>query len=115
MRSHGTSGQAAPHLLHVRSRSRHESTDMDERASSPSLAGGSRAPTPTISEASMLSPHGVGEDTFFHFTARMVQQYVKEEEVRARHQATLLQLREKALKEKTKVRETLCVVKGRHD
>jgi centrosomal protein CEP350 len=54
----------------------------------------------------MLSPHGVGgstEDSFQHFMSRMVQQYVREEELRARHQATLLELRENALKEKTKV------------
>ena len=32
---------------------------------------------------------------------RMVHAYMREEELRARHQSTLLQLREKALKEKT--------------
>ncbi|XP_066294220.1 centrosome-associated protein 350-like [Branchiostoma lanceolatum] len=42
------------------------------------------------------------EDSFSHFMSDMVQQYMQEEEVRARHQASLLRLREKALKEKTK-------------
>ncbi|XP_035685413.1 centrosome-associated protein 350-like [Branchiostoma floridae] len=42
------------------------------------------------------------EDSFSHFMSDMVQQYMHEEEVRARHQASLLRLREKALKEKTK-------------
>ena len=37
------------------------------------------------------------------FTSRMVSEYVKEEEARARHRAALLELREKALQEKTKV------------
>lgn len=32
----------------------------------------------------------------------MVRQYMKEEEMRAAHQSSLLRLREKALKEKTK-------------
>ena len=69
--------------------------------------GGSRPVTPYLSEGSLVSPHrgaGTTEDSFQHFMSRMVQQYVREEEVRARHQATLLQLRENALKEKTKVR-----------
>ena len=107
--SHRRQQQTASHhrpkamsLLQVRSQ--HDSSDLDDRASSPSLVGGSRAGTPSMSEASVFSPHGVGtEDSFFHFTSRMVHMYVKEEEVRARHQATLLQLRLKALQEKTKV------------
>lgn len=32
----------------------------------------------------------------------MVRQYMKEEEVRAQHQSSLLQLRQRALKEKTR-------------
>ncbi|CAI8037733.1 Centrosome-associated protein 350 [Geodia barretti] len=43
-----------------------------------------------------------GEDSFFGFMSRMMEQYMKEEEVRSRHRALLLQLREKALKERTK-------------
>ncbi len=35
------------------------------------------------------------------FTSRMVSEYMREEELRARHRATLLELREKALQEKT--------------
>ena len=42
-----------------------------------------------------------GEESFYHFVTRMVQQYVREEEMRGKHQAALLQLREKALQEKT--------------
>lgn len=44
----------------------------------------------------------VGEDSFNRFTADMVRQIMREEELRAQHQAALLRLREKALKEKTK-------------
>uniref|UniRef100_A0A8C9S163 Centrosomal protein 350 n=1 Tax=Scleropages formosus TaxID=113540 RepID=A0A8C9S163_SCLFO len=43
-----------------------------------------------------------GQDSFSKFTMDMVRQYMKEEEVRAQHQNSLLRLREKALKEKTK-------------
>lgn len=42
-----------------------------------------------------------GEDSFSQFTSDMVR-LMKEEEVRAKHQAGLLRLREKALKEKTR-------------
>ncbi|XP_074655620.1 centrosome-associated protein 350-like [Tubulanus polymorphus] len=43
-----------------------------------------------------------GENEFSKFTSEMVKQYMKEEEMRAKHQAALLKLREKALREKTK-------------
>ena len=42
------------------------------------------------------------DDSFGKFTADMMQQYVHEEEVRTKHQAAILRLREKSLKEKTK-------------
>ena len=42
-----------------------------------------------------------GEDSFTQFTSEMVR-LMKEEEVRAKHQAGLLRLREKAVKEKTR-------------
>ena len=42
--------------------------------------------------------HRVGEDSFFQFMSRMMEQYMKEEEVRSRHRTLLLQLREKTLK-----------------
>ncbi|CAB3984042.1 centrosome-associated 350 isoform X1 [Paramuricea clavata] len=42
------------------------------------------------------------DDSFGKFTADMIQQYVHEEEVRTKHQAAILRLREKSLKEKTK-------------
>ncbi|XP_041050403.1 uncharacterized protein LOC121281522 [Carcharodon carcharias] len=41
-------------------------------------------------------------NAFSRFTFEMAQQYLKEEELRARHQAALFGLREKALREKTK-------------
>ncbi|KAJ7992830.1 hypothetical protein DPEC_G00266090 [Dallia pectoralis] len=43
-----------------------------------------------------------GQDSFSRFTMDMVRQYMKEEEVRAHHQSSLLRLRQRALKEKTK-------------
>jgi centrosomal protein CEP350 len=52
----------------------------------------------------MISPSGggQGDESFFGFLSRMVRQYVNEEEMRAKHQATLLKIRERAIKEKTK-------------
>uniref|UniRef100_A0A480RWV3 Centrosome-associated protein 350 n=1 Tax=Sus scrofa TaxID=9823 RepID=A0A480RWV3_PIG len=58
---------------------------------------------PTLSSAKELSmPFSGGQDSFSKFTMEMVRQYMKEEEMRAAHQSSLLRLREKALKEKTK-------------
>ncbi|XP_007898566.2 centrosome-associated protein 350-like [Callorhinchus milii] len=51
---------------------------------------------------SLQKPLAFGsQDAFSRFTLEMAQQYVKEEELRARHQAALFRLREKALREKT--------------
>uniref|UniRef100_A0A8C4VD35 Centrosomal protein 350 n=1 Tax=Falco tinnunculus TaxID=100819 RepID=A0A8C4VD35_FALTI len=54
----------------------------------------------SIKDLSM--PFSGGQDSFSKFTMEMVRQYMKEEEMRAAHQSSLLRLREKALKEKTK-------------
>ncbi|XP_059196787.1 centrosome-associated protein 350 [Centropristis striata] len=43
-----------------------------------------------------------GQDSFSQFTMDMVRQYMKDEEVRLQHQSSLLHLRQKALKEKTR-------------
>ncbi|KAK5931325.1 hypothetical protein CgunFtcFv8_027485 [Champsocephalus gunnari] len=43
-----------------------------------------------------------GQDSFSQFTMDMVRQYMKDEEVRLQHQSSLLHLRQKAVKEKTK-------------
>ncbi|XP_062411595.1 centrosome-associated protein 350 isoform X2 [Sardina pilchardus] len=47
-------------------------------------------------------PFSSGQNNFSRFTMEMVRQYMKEEEVRAQHQSSLLQLRQRALKEKTR-------------
>ncbi|KAL6459372.1 hypothetical protein MHYP_G00328440 [Metynnis hypsauchen] len=47
-------------------------------------------------------PFSSGQDSFSKFTMAMVKQYMQEEEVRAQHQSSLLRLRHRALKEKTK-------------
>ncbi|KAL1774768.1 centrosome-associated protein 350 [Sigmodon hispidus] len=68
--------------------------DSDEDASPDKTA---------LSSAKELSmPFSGGQDSFSKFTMEMVRQYMKEEEMRAAHQSSLLRLREKALKEKTK-------------
>ncbi|XP_063095798.1 centrosome-associated protein 350 isoform X3 [Cavia porcellus] len=57
----------------------------------------------TLSSTKELSlPFSGEQDSFSKFTMEMVRQYMKEEEMRAAHQSSLLRLREKALKEKTK-------------
>jgi len=66
----------------------------------------SRATTPALSDAGSTMSHSKPTgDSFFHFMTRLVKSYMQEEEVRARHQAALLELRENAMKEKTDVRE----------
>ncbi|KFP90030.1 Centrosome-associated protein 350 [Apaloderma vittatum] len=58
---------------------------------------------PALSSIKDLSmPFSGGQDSFSKFTMEMVRQYMKEEEMRAAHQSSLLRLREKALKEKAK-------------
>lgn len=54
----------------------------------------------SVKELSM--PFSGDQDSFSKFTMEMVRQYMREEEMRAAHQSSLLRLREKALKEKTK-------------
>ncbi|KAM7054867.1 centrosome-associated protein 350 isoform 2-T2 [Molossus nigricans] len=56
----------------------------------------------TLSSTKLSMPFSGGQDSFSKFTMEMVRQYMKEEEMRAAHQSSLLRLREKALKEKTK-------------
>ncbi|XP_073766232.1 centrosome-associated protein 350 isoform X11 [Danio rerio] len=58
------------------------------------------SPRASTKDGSM--PFSSGQDSFSKFTMDLVRQYMKEEEVRAQHQSSLLRLREKALREKTK-------------
>ncbi|XP_042190890.1 centrosome-associated protein 350 [Callorhinchus milii] len=58
--------------------------------------------TLTAVKHELSMPFSGGQDSFSKFTMEMVRQYMKEEEMRAQHQVSLLKLREKALKEKTK-------------
>ncbi|XP_072275911.1 centrosome-associated protein 350 isoform X2 [Pyxicephalus adspersus] len=50
----------------------------------------------------LSGPFSSGQDSFWKFTMEMVRQYMQEGEMRSAHQAALLRLRQKALKEKTK-------------
>ncbi|XP_014798226.1 PREDICTED: centrosome-associated protein 350-like [Calidris pugnax] len=52
--------------------------------------------------ASVLLPHYGGSSTFCCFSLAMVEQCLRGEELRARHQAALLKLRKKALQEKAR-------------
>uniref|UniRef100_A0A8C5R3P4 Centrosomal protein 350 n=1 Tax=Leptobrachium leishanense TaxID=445787 RepID=A0A8C5R3P4_9ANUR len=50
----------------------------------------------------LSGPFSSGQDSFWRFTMEMVRQYMQEGEMRSTHQAALLRLRQKALKDKTK-------------
>ncbi|XP_064420204.1 centrosome-associated protein 350 [Latimeria chalumnae] len=63
--------------------------------------------TESTSKWSEISQFFGGSDMFNRLTIEMAQQYLREEELRARHQTALLRLREKALKEKTKAELSL--------
>lgn len=65
---------------------------------------GSVTSVPTTQRMSLddLSSFFTGEESFNKFTEEMVRQFMREEELRAQHQAALLRLRDKALTEKTK-------------
>ncbi|XP_022526547.2 centrosome-associated protein 350 isoform X1 [Astyanax mexicanus] len=58
--------------------------------------------SPQLSNKDSSMPFSSGQDSFNKFTMTMVKQYMQEEEVRAQHQSSLLRLRHRALKEKTK-------------
>ncbi|XP_076797485.1 centrosome-associated protein 350 isoform X2 [Arvicanthis niloticus] len=73
-------------------RGHHDDSDEDASPDKTALS--------STKELSM--PFSGGQDSFSKFTMEMVRQYMKEEEVRSAHQSSLLRLREKALKEKTK-------------
>ncbi|XP_075689255.1 centrosome-associated protein 350 isoform X2 [Rhinoderma darwinii] len=53
-------------------------------------------------EKEISGPFSSGQDSFWKFTMEMVRQYMQEGEMRSAHQAALLRLRQKALKDKTK-------------
>ncbi|XP_063284386.1 centrosome-associated protein 350 isoform X2 [Pelobates fuscus] len=53
-------------------------------------------------EKELSGPFSSGQDSFWRFTMEMVRQYMQEGEMRSAHQAALLRLRQKALKDKTK-------------
>ncbi|XP_014024905.2 centrosome-associated protein 350 isoform X1 [Salmo salar] len=72
----------------------HEESDDEPSQENPTAQDSSKQ------DGSM--PFSSGQDSFSRFTMDMVRQYMKEEEVRAHHQSSLLRLRQKALKEKTK-------------
>ncbi|XP_056396977.1 coiled-coil domain-containing protein 187 [Hyla sarda] len=63
--------------------------------------------TDSTSKWSELCEFYGSPNMFARFTLEMSQQYLREEELRARHQTALLRLREEALKEKTKAELSL--------
>ncbi|KAM6963142.1 centrosome-associated protein 350 [Aplochiton taeniatus] len=84
--------------LEKRPRPQEESEDetANQDRSSPSAAHDS-----SKAQDSSLAFSG-GQGSFSRFTMDMVRQYMQDEEVRAHHQSSLLLLRQKALKEKTR-------------
>ena len=55
---------------------------------------------PAPSQGSRTRPRSAAPVPFSRFTIQMLEQSLREEDLRARHQAALLRLREKALEEK---------------
>nr|XP_056701556.1 centrosome-associated protein 350 [Euleptes europaea] len=78
--------------INLKKRGHHDYSDEEASPGKPALL--------PVKELSL--PFSGGQDSFSKFTMEMVRQYMKEEEMRAAHQSSLLRLREKALKEKTK-------------
>ncbi|KAL4634878.1 centrosome-associated protein 350 [Arapaima gigas] len=76
-------------------RGTHEESEDEVSQEKPSMLDAGKSQEGSVAFSS-------GQDSFSKFTMDMVRQYMKEEEVRAQHQNSLLRLREKALKEKTK-------------
>ncbi|XP_030391706.1 centrosome-associated protein 350-like isoform X2 [Gopherus evgoodei] len=64
-------------------------------------SGDSSEQMDSTSQWSEVSQFYGGSSTFCRFSLTMAEQYLREEELRARHQTALLRLREKALQEKT--------------
>ncbi|XP_067397702.1 coiled-coil domain-containing protein 187 [Emydura macquarii macquarii] len=64
-------------------------------------SGNSSEQMASTSQWSEISQFYGGSSTFCHFSLTMAKQYLREEELRTRHQTALLRLREKALQEKT--------------
>ncbi|XP_029684474.1 centrosome-associated protein 350 isoform X2 [Takifugu rubripes] len=79
-------------------KSRHHEESEDDAASQ-SMALVPRTHN-ILKDANMAFSNG--QDSFSQFTMDMVRQYMKDEQVRLQHQSSLLHLRQKALKEKTK-------------
>ncbi|KAF7667805.1 hypothetical protein LDENG_00042920 [Lucifuga dentata] len=77
----------------------HEELEED-RANHSTTAASGMASSFKSQDASIA--FSCGQDSFSQFTMAMVRQYMKDEEVRLQHQNSLLHLRQKALKEKTK-------------
>ena len=98
-----------PSESHRRLQYRHLHLTLSESESHASSPAHSRPVTPSVHSEHSPSPFRAGEDSFFQFMSRMMEQYMKEEEVRARHRSLLLQLREKTLTVSPSSVDTLCV------
>ena len=57
---------------------------------------------PAPPQGSRTGPRSAAQVPFSRFAIQMLEQSLREEDLRARHQAALLRLREKALQEKTR-------------
>ncbi|XP_035769043.1 centrosome-associated protein 350 [Neolamprologus brichardi] len=82
-------------------KSRHHEESEDDGANHSALVSGPGLHNSFKSQDSNIAFSG-GQDSFSQFTMDMVRQYMKDEEVRLQHQSSLLRLRQKALKEKTR-------------
>ncbi|XP_013856252.1 centrosome-associated protein 350 isoform X2 [Austrofundulus limnaeus] len=83
-------------------KSRHNQEADDDRASHNAASVSETGSHSTFKSYNAHIAFSGGQDSFSQFTMEMVRQYMKDEEVRLQHQSSLLHLRQKALKEKTR-------------
>ncbi|KAM4548403.1 centrosome-associated protein 350 isoform 2-T2 [Odontesthes bonariensis] len=79
----------------------HEESEDDGASHNVTVVPGTETHNTFKSQDTHIAFSG-GQDSFSQFTMDMVRQYMKDEEVRLHHQSSLLHLRQKALKEKTR-------------
>ncbi|KAK0141779.1 Centrosome-associated protein 350 [Merluccius polli] len=91
-----------PSEAHRRGTLDRKSRPHEESEEETASHGRTLAPVPLNCSQDVSKAFASGQDSFSQFTMDMVRQYMKDEEVRLQHQSSLLHLRQKALKEKTK-------------
>ncbi|XP_075761675.1 coiled-coil domain-containing protein 187 isoform X3 [Pelodiscus sinensis] len=98
----GSPSAKGGHTLHTRQSSSSSANHPPCEALTADDSGDGSEKTDSTSQWSKVGQFYGGSSAFGRFSLTMAEQYLKEEELRARHRSALLRLREKALQEKTK-------------